>query len=145
MNSRKGMNLRKVATSIVVVAAVAAFSAMAVSAATRSVTVRCAELPASLRSACAGPGVTCKVKPDDHGHWEAVYATEPTMAKAQKMLELAKARGFHDLDIETDVQCSNGAGVYEVGKASFTSHAQAAALVASAKAAGFPNARTEDS
>lgn len=102
------------------------------------------ELPATLAVQCVAPGVTCIVKSDAHHRWEAVYGTEPTMAHAQATLALARHRGL-DAAIEVDIRCSNGAGVYEVGKARFTSRPPAAALVAKAKAAGFGSARTEDS
>jgi hypothetical protein len=106
---------------------------------------RCGELPASLRHACDGKNVTCKAKPDDHRRWEAVIATEPTMGHARDQLRRALAKGFGTLHIEVDVRCSNGAGVYEVSQARFLTRTQAAEVVAKAKAAGFPNARTEDS
>ena len=114
-------------------------------AAAKSLGNPCGELPAALRSACVGPGVTCSVKADAHERWEAVFATEATLAHAEVSLALARKRGLDPAGIETDVRCSNGAGVYEVGKPGFKSRAAAAALVAKAKAAGFSNARTEDS
>jgi hypothetical protein len=67
------------------------------------------------------------------------------MAKALKTKERAAKAGFGPLAIEADVRCSNGAGVYEVARARFTSHAAAAALAAQAKAKGLSGARTEDS
>ena len=105
----------------------------------------CRELPAQLQSLCTGPGVTCVTKDDDHSRWEAVLATEPTMAQAEKMAKLASARGFGSMHIEKDVRCSNGYGVYEVEQAGFLSRAAALVVVVKAKAAGFANARTEDS
>ena len=82
---------------------------------------------------------------DAHSRWEAVLATEPTLAGAEKQAKLATARGFGSMHIEKDVQCSNGYGVYEVAQARFLSHAAAQVVVAKAKAVGFTNARTEDS
>ena len=105
----------------------------------------CSELAASARSACVGPGVTCKVHGDAHKRWETVFGTEPTMAKASKTKERAAKAGFGPLAIEADVRCSNGAGVYEVARARFTSRAGAAALAAQARAKGLSGARTEDS
>jgi len=105
----------------------------------------CGELPKSLRSLCGGPGVTCTPLEDETAHWEAVFATEPTKARAQKWLARAKAHGFNPVKIEADTTCSNGYGVYEVATARFTSRANARAVVNKAKAAGFPNARTEQS
>ena len=122
-----------------------AISVGSVSAGTTASTGVCRELPAQLQSLCTGPGVTCVTKDDDHSRWEAVLATEPTMAQAEKMAKLASARGFGSMHIEKDVQCSNGYGVYEVAQARFLSRAAALAVVVKAKAAGFPNARTEDS
>jgi hypothetical protein len=131
---------------IVVALAVAAFGAGSLSAATLvSSASRCGELPAQFRSLCEGAGVTCLVREDAHSRWEAVFATEPTMAKAENKARLAVARGFGAAKIEKDVQCSNGYGVYEVVRARFMSQAAAAGLVANAKAVGFANARTEDS
>jgi len=103
------------------------------------------ELPAKLRSACDGPGVTCVASSDHHSRWDTVLATEPIMANAQTKAAVAVACGFGTMNIEKDVQCSNGARVYEVARARFMSHAAAAELVARAKTAGFANARTEDS
>ena len=105
----------------------------------------CRELPAQFRSLCTGPGVTCTTLSDAHSRWEAVLATEPTMAHAEKMAQAATAAGFGAMHIEKDVQCSNGYGVYEVAQARFHSQADAAAVVAQAKARGFRFARTEDS
>jgi hypothetical protein len=106
---------------------------------------RCGELPTSLRHACDGRDVTCTANPDRHSRWEAVLATEPTMGHAKDQLKRAVAKGFGTMHIEIDVRCSNGAGVYEVSQARFLSRTQAAEVVAKAKAAGFANARTEDS
>jgi hypothetical protein len=89
--------------------------------------------------------VTCTTLEDAHSRWEAVLATEPTMARAEKMAKAATAAGFGAMHIEKDVQCSNGYGVYEVAKSRFLSHADAATLVAQAKERGFRFARTEDS
>jgi hypothetical protein len=105
----------------------------------------CGELPASLRSVCVAPGVHCTVHADAHRRWEAVFGTEPTMAKAEVTEKRAAKLGFGPLAIEADVRCSNGSGVYEVARARFTSHAAAAALAAQAKAKGLSGARTEDS
>jgi hypothetical protein len=105
----------------------------------------CRELPAQFRSLCTGPGVTCTTLSDAHSRWEAVLATEPTMAHAENMANAATAAGFGAMHIEKDVQCTNGYGVYEVAQARFHSQADAAAVVAQAKAVGFNFARTEDS
>ncbi len=115
------------------------------SAAARTAANPCGELPSSLRSVCVGPGVTCNVHGDAHKRWETVFGTEPTMAKALKTKAQAAKAGFGPIAIEADVRCSNGAGVYEVARARFTSHAAAAALAAQAKAKGLSRARTEDS
>lgn len=133
------------AVLVVAVAALAGLGAGTVRASIAPTAARCGELPAKLRSLCDGAGVTCVTTPDDHGRWEAVFATEPTMAHAEAEARLASARGFGDLHIEKDVQCSNGYGVYEVSQARFLTRAAALELVKKAKAAGFANARTEDS
>ena len=105
----------------------------------------CGELPPTLRSLCGGPGVTCTPLSDKHARWEAVFATQPTKSRAQTWLARAKAHGFSPVSIEVDTRCSNGYGVYEVATARFMSRTAARALVNKAKAAGFPNARTEQS
>ena len=89
--------------------------------------------------------MTCVKKSDAHARWEAVLATEPTMAQAEKWAKLASARGFGSMHIEQDAHCSNGYGVYEVAQARFLSFAAAHAVVVKAQAAGFANARSEDS
>lgn len=107
--------------------------------------VVCGELPVPLRSSCGGVGVTCTPLSDSHKRWEAVYATEPTRAKAKLWARRVEAKGVGPFHIEQDTRCSNGKGVYEVSKARFLSHAAAAALVAKLLGLGFPHARTEDS
>jgi hypothetical protein len=140
------LRIRVAAVLVVAVAAVAALGAGTVLATTaQSASVRCGELPAQLRSLCDGAGVTCVTNEDAHARWEAVFATEPTMAHAEAKARLASVRGFGAMHIEKDVQCSNGFGVYEVSQARFTSRAAALELVRKAIAAGFTNARTEDS
>jgi type IV secretory pathway TrbL component len=114
-------------------------------AAARTAANPCTELPSALRSACVAPGVQCTVHSDAHKRWETVFGTEPTMGKAQATMKRAAQAGFGPLAIEVDVRCSNGAGVYEVARARFTSHAAAAALAAQAKSKGLSGARTEDS
>ena len=125
-------------------ALVLAVSVGSTSASTTSTGV-CHELPSRLQTLCTGPGVTCATKSDAHSRWEAVLATEPTNAQAENMAKLATARGFGSMHIETDGRCSNGNGVYEVAQARFLSRAAALAVVTKAKAAGFANARTEES
>jgi hypothetical protein len=105
----------------------------------------CHELPAKLQSLCGGPDVTCTPLADAHARWEAVFATEPTMARAQTRLARAQAAGFAPVRIEHDTTCSNGYGVYEVATSRFTTRAAALELVSRAVASGFPHARTEES
>ena len=109
---------RKLAVAIGFTAVVLALSVGSVSATATSTGV-CSELPTQLQSLCTGPGVTCVKHPDAHSRWEAVLATEPTMAQAEKWATLATTRGFGSMHIEKDVHCSNGNGVYEVAQARF--------------------------
>jgi hypothetical protein len=105
---------------------------------------RCSELLPHSRHLCEGPGVTCSSKPDDHVRWEAVFATEPTLAGADQWRRTAENVFSEVLKIEGDVRCSNGYGVYEVGL-TFGSRAEAARLVEQWRQVGFTAARVEPS
>jgi hypothetical protein len=131
---------------VLAIVAIAAFLACAAKASvTEPPKSPCAELPKSLQSQCTGKGVTCVARKDHHERWEAVFATEPRKTTATARMAAVKAKGFSKVHVEADVKCSNGAGVYEVAWSRFTTRAAAAALVAKAKAAGFTNARVEES
>ena len=137
--------IRRRSVVAMVVVTIAASAATVTTRAASSATPHCGELPTKLRSLCEGPGVTCVKHEDSHSRWEAVFATEAFMSNAKKAAKRAADLGFGKMAIEVDVKCSNGAGVYEVARARFLTLAGAVALVNKARAAGFINARTEDS
>jgi hypothetical protein len=94
---------------------------------------------ASAGTAPPKPG-GCGAKPDSHGRWEVVFATERTRPNAEKALKLFRSRGFPRATIEVE-SCT----AYEVSMARYSSSMTVQQALNQVKKAGFKSATREDS